>query len=221
MRPPTGRKKRKNSEDNRRLVALLRAEAAQRHGPARRSARRITQWQHVPAACAPPSSSGRLKVKAALEERIELAGLKDQFGEILVPTESVVELKSGAKKKTERKFFPGYILIEMEMNDDTWQLVKHTPRVSTFVGGKKDKPSPISKSDVDNILNRIEVGEEAPRPKTLFEPGEVIRVCDGPFNDFNGIVEEVDYERSSVKVSVQILGRSTPVQLDFIQIEKT
>ena len=142
-------------------------------------------------------------------------------GEILVPTESVVELKSGAKKKTERKFFPGYILIEMEMNDDTWQLVKHTPRVSSFVGGKKDKPSPISKSDVDNILNRIEVGEEAPRPKTLFEPGEVIRVCDGPFNDFNGIVEEVDYERSSVKVSVQILGRSTPVQLDFIQIEKT
>ena len=166
-------------------------------------------------------SGYELKVKAALEERIELAGLKDQFGEILVPTESVVELKSGAKKKTERKFFPGYILIEMEMNDDTWQLVKHTPRVSSFVGGIKDKPSPISKSDVDNILNRIEVGEEAPRPKTLFEPGEVIRVCDGPFNDFNGIVEEVDYERSSVKVSVQILGRSTPVQLDFIQIEKT
>ncbi len=111
--------------------------------------------------------------------------------------------------------------LEMEMNDDTWQLVKHTPRVSTFVGGKKDKPAPISKSDVDNIINRIEVGEEAPRPKTLFEPGEVIRVCDGPFNDFNGVVEEVDYERSSVKVSVQILGRSTPVQLDFIQIEKT
>ena len=151
-----------------------------------------------------------------------LMGISEpQFGEILVPTESVVELKSGAKKKTERKFFPGYILIEMEMNDDTWQLVKHTPRVSSFVGAKKDKPSPISKSDVDNILNRIEVGEEAPRPKTLFEPGEVIRVCDGPFNDFNGIVEEVDYERSSVKVSVQILGRSTPVQLDFIQIEKT
>ncbi|MGY8772112.1 MAG: transcription termination/antitermination protein NusG [Gammaproteobacteria bacterium] len=166
-------------------------------------------------------SGYELKVKAAIEERIALAGLQDQFGEILVPTESVIELKSGAKKKTERKFFPGYILIEMEMNDDTWQLVKHTPRVSTFVGGKKDKPSSISKSDVDNILNRIEVGEEAPRPKTLFEPGEVIRVCDGPFNDFNGIVEEVDYERSKAKVSVQILGRSTPVQLDFMQIEKT
>ena len=161
------------------------------------------------------------KVKAAMEERIMLADLKEKFGEILVPTEQVVELKSGEQKKTERKFFPGYILIQMKLDDDTWQLVKHTPRVSSFVGGKKDKPSPISKSDVDNILNRIEVGEEAPRPKTLFEPGEVIRVCDGPFNDFNGIVEEVDYERSSVKVSVQILGRSTPVQLDFIQIEKT
>ena len=112
-------------------------------------------------------SGYELKVKAALEERIALAGLKDQFGEILVPTESVVELKSGAKKKTERKFFPGYILIEMEMNDDTWQLVKHTPRVSSFVGGKKDKPSPISKSDVDNILNRIEVGEEASSPTSI------------------------------------------------------
>ena len=161
------------------------------------------------------------KVKLALEEKIELNNLSEKFGEILIPTEQIVELKGGAKKTTERKFFPGYILIEMEMNDDTWQLVKHTPRVSTFVGGKKDKPSSISKSDVDNILNRIEVGEEAPRPKTLFEPGEVIRVCDGPFNDFNGIVEDVDYERSMVKVSVQILGRSTPVQLDFMQIEKT
>ena len=161
------------------------------------------------------------KVVDAIKDELKKHKLLDNLGEILVPTESVVELKSGAKKKTERKFIPGYILIEMEMNDDTWQLVKHTPRVSTFVGGKKDKPSPISKADVDNIINRIEVGEEAPRPKTLFEPGEVIRVCDGPFNDFNGIVEEVDYERSSGKVSVQILGRSTPVQLDFIQIEKT
>ena len=107
------------------------------------------------------------------------------------------------------------------MNDDTWQLVKHTPRISTFVGGTKEKPMPISKAEVDGIINRIEVGEEAPRPKTLFEPGEVVRVCDGPFNDFNGVVEEVDYENSQVKLSVQILGRSTPVQLDFIQIEKT
>ena len=107
------------------------------------------------------------------------------------------------------------------MDDDTWQLVKHTPRISTFVGGTKEKPMPISKQEVDKIINRIEVGEEAPRPKTLFEPGEVVRVCDGPFNDFSGVVEEVDYENSQVKVSVEILGRSTPVQLDFIQIEKT
>ena len=161
------------------------------------------------------------KVRDALIERINLAGLKEKFGEILVPTEQVVELKSGEKKKTERKFFPGYIIIEMDMDDDTWQLVKHTPRVSTFVGGTKEKPMPISKQEVDKIINRIAVGEEAPRPKTLFEPGEVVRVCDGPFNDFSGVVEEVDYENSQVKVSVEILGRSTPVQLDFIQIEKT
>ena len=166
-------------------------------------------------------SGYEMKVRDALIERINLAGLKEKFGEILVPTEQVVELKSGEKKKTERKFFPGYIIIEMDMDDDTWQLVKHTPRISTFVGGTKEKPMPISKQDVDKIINRIEVGEEAPRPKTLFEPGEVVRVCDGPFNDFSGVVEEVDYENSQVKVSVQILGRSTPVQLDFIQIEKT
>ena len=166
-------------------------------------------------------SGYEMKVRDALIERINLAGLKEKFGEILVPTEQVVELKSGEKKKTERKFFPGYIIIEIDMDDDTWQLVKHTPRISTFVGGTKEKPMPISKQEVDKIINRIEVGEEAPRPKTLFEPGEVVRVCDGPFNDFSGVVEEVDYENSQVKVSVQILGRSTPVQLDFIQIEKT
>ena len=166
-------------------------------------------------------SGYEMKVRDALIERINLAGLKEKFGDILVPTEQVVELKSGEKKKTERKFFPGYIIIEMDMDDDTWQLVKHTPRISTFVGGTKEKPMPISKEEVDKIINRIEVGEEAPRPKTLFEPGEVVRVCDGPFNDFSGVVEEVDYENSQVKVSVQILGRSTPVQLDFIQIEKT
>ena len=161
------------------------------------------------------------KVKAAMEERIMLADLKEKFGEILVPTEQVVELKSGEQKKTERKFFPGYILIQMELDDDTWQLVKQTPRVSGFVGGTREKPSPITDAEVNSIINRSEVGEEAPRPKTMFEPGEVIRVCDGPFNDFNGVVEEVDYERNSVKVSVQILGRSTSVQLNFMQIEKT
>ena len=161
------------------------------------------------------------KVKAAMEERIMLADLKEKFGEILVPTEQVVELKSGEQKKTERKFFPGYILIQMKLDDDTWQLVKQTPRVSGFVGGTREKPLPISEEDVNNIINRIEVGEDAPAPKTIYEPGEVIRVCDGPFNDFNGVVENVDYERNMVKVSVQILGRATPVDLDFMQIEKT
>ena len=161
------------------------------------------------------------KVKAAMEERIILADLKQKFGEILVPTEQVVELKSGEQKKTERKFFPGYILIQMDLDDDTWQLVKQTPRVSGFVGGTREKPSPISDEEVNSIINRIEVGEDAPAPKTIYEPGEVIRVCDGPFNDFNGVVENVDYERNMVKVSVQILGRATPVDLDFMQIEKT
>ena len=161
------------------------------------------------------------KVKSALEERINLANLANSFGEILVPTEQVVELKSGEQKKTERKFFPGYILVQMDLNDDTWQLVKQTPRVSGFVGGTRAKPKPISDEEVNSIINRIEIGEEAPRPKTMFEPGEMVRVCDGPFNDFNGVVEEVDYERNSVRVSVQILGRSTSVELNFVQIEKT
>ena len=161
------------------------------------------------------------KVKSAMEERINLANLANSFGEILVPTEQVVELKSGEQKKTERKFFPGYILVQMDLNDDTWQLVKQTPRVSGFVGGTRAKPKPISDEEVNSIINRIEIGEEARRPKTMFEPGEMVRVCDGPFNDFNGVVEEVDYERNSVRVSVQILGRSTSVELNFVQIEKT
>ena len=136
------------------------------------------------------------KVKAALEERIALNGLSEKFGEILIPTEQIVELKSGEKKTTERKFFPGYILIHMNLEDDSWQLVQSTPRVSGFIGGTRDKPLPISEEDVNNIINRIEVGEDAPAPKTMYEPGEVIRVCDGPFNDFNGVVENVDYERN-------------------------
>ncbi len=161
------------------------------------------------------------KVKAALEERIALNGLSEKFGEILIPTEQIVELKSGEKKTTERKFFPGYILIHMNLEYDSCQLVQSTPRVSGFIGGTRDKPLPISEEDVNNIINRIEVGEDAPAPKTIYEPGEVIRVCDGPFNDFNGVVENVDYERNIVKVSVQILGRATPVELEFLQIEKT
>ena len=148
-------------------------------------------------------------------------GLSDQFEEVLVPTEDVVEMRRGRKVVSERKFFPGYILIQMLLEDDSWQLVQSTPRVSGFVGGTKDRPLPISEDDVNNIINRIEVGEDAPAPKTIYEPGEVVRVCDGPFNDFNGVVEYVDYERNIVKVSVQILGRATPVELDFIQIEKT
>ena len=161
------------------------------------------------------------KVKAALQERIVLNNLSEKFGEILIPTEQIVELKGGAKKTTERKLFPGYILVQMNLEDDSWQLVQSTPRVSGFVGGTRDKPLPISEEDVNNIINRIEVGEDAPAPKIIYEPGEVIRVCDGPFNDFNGVVENVDYERSMVKVAVQILGRATPVELDFMQIEKT
>ena len=161
------------------------------------------------------------KVALALKERIERFAMQDRFGEIIVPTEEVIEMKGGQKRKSERKFFPGYILVQMLLEDDSWQLVQSTPRVSGFVGGTRDKPLPISEEDVNNIINRIEVGEDAPAPKTLYEPGEVIRVCDGPFNDFNGVVENVDYERNMVKVSVQILGRATPVDLDFMQIEKT
>ena len=160
------------------------------------------------------------KVKVALEERILLNNLSDKFGEILIPTEQIVELKGGAKKTTERKFFPGYILIQMNLEDDSWQLVQSTPRVSGFVGGTRDRPLPISEDDVNSIINRIEVGEDAPAPKTIYEPGEVIRVCDGPFNDFNGVVEEVDYEKSRMQVAVQIFGRSTPVELEFGQVEK-
>ena len=165
-------------------------------------------------------SGYELKVKAALEERIELAGLKDQFGEILVPTESVVELKSGAKKKTERKFFPGYILIEMEMNDDTWHLVKETPRVLGFIGGTKNNPKPISDAEAAKILNQMEHGIEETSQGTVYEPGEMIRVIDGPFNDFSGVVEEADNQKGKVKVAVMIFGRSTPVELDFSQIER-
>ena len=141
------------------------------------------------------------KVKADLQERITLNNLSEKFGEILIPTEQIVELKGGAKKTTERKFFPGYILVQMNLEDDSWQLVQSTPRVSGFVGGTRAKPKPISDEEVNSIINRIEIGEEAPRPKTMFEPGEMVRVCDGPFNDFNGVVEEVDYERNSVRVS--------------------
>ena len=165
-------------------------------------------------------SGFELKVKAAIEERIALAGLEDQFGEILVPTESVVELKSGTKKKTERKFFPGYILIEMEMNDDSWHLVKSNPKVTAFIGGSGTKPAPITNDEVDIILQKMDDSKENPTQKLTFEVGESIRVVDGPFKDFSGTVDTIDYEKSKLRVSVVIFGRATPVELEFGQIEK-
>ena len=161
------------------------------------------------------------KVQTALRERINLAGMQELFGEVLVPTEEVVEMRAGQKRKSERKFFPGYVLVEMELNDDSWHLVKETPRVMGFIGGKADKPAPITQKEADTILRRIEDSDDAPKPKTLFEPGEMVRVTDGPFNDFNGVVEEVNYEKSRIQVSVLIFGRSTPVELEFGQVEKT
>ncbi|MBB3048983.1 transcriptional antiterminator NusG [Litorivivens lipolytica] len=160
------------------------------------------------------------KVAGALKERIELAGMQDRFGEVLVPTEEVVEMRGGQKRKSERKFFPGYVLVEMELDDDTWHLVKETPRVMGFIGGKADQPAPITEAEANAILQRVETGDK-PKPKTLFEPGEMVRVIDGPFNDFNGVVEEVNYEKSRLRVAVLIFGRSTPVELEFSQVEKS
>ena len=159
-------------------------------------------------------------VMRSLAERIERSDLKDQFGEILVPTEEVVEMRDGKKRKSDRKFFPGYVLVQMEMNDATWHLVKEAPRVLGFIGGTTDKPVPISTAEANSILQRVEDGVDKPRPKILFEAGEVVRVTDGPFTDFNGVVEEVNYEKSRLRVSVLIFGRSTPVELEFTQVEK-
>jgi transcriptional antiterminator NusG len=155
-----------------------------------------------------------------LKERVALNGLEEQFGEILVPTEEVVEMRDGKKRKSERKFYPGYVLVQMELEDATWHLVKNTPRVLGFIGGTKEKPAPITEKEADAILRRLESGVDKPKPKTLFEPGEVVRVVEGPFADFNGVVEEVDYDKSRVKVAVLIFGRSTPVELEFGQVEK-
>lgn len=160
------------------------------------------------------------KVKASLEERIKRGGLEDKFGEILVPTEEVVEMKEGQKRRSERKLFPGYVFLQMEMDDETWHLVKDVPKVLGFVGGSSDRPAPISDREADNMLQRVREGADKPRPKVLFEPGEVVRVIDGPFSDFSGVVESVNYEKSKLQVAVQILGRSTPVELDFGQVDK-
>lgn len=165
-------------------------------------------------------SNFEYKVKLALEEKIELEGLQDHFGKILVPTEEVVEMRMGQQRKSERKFFPGYVLVQMELTDETWHLVRNIPRVLGFIGGTSDRPAPISEKEASAILNRVEDGVNKPRPKVLFEVGETLRVIDGPFKDFNGNVEEVNYEKSRLKVSVLIFGRSTPVELEFSQIEK-
>jgi transcriptional antiterminator NusG len=160
-------------------------------------------------------------VERNLKERIGRSGMQDKFGKILVPTEEVVEVKNGQKSISERRFFPGYVLVEMVLDDDTWHLVKHTSKVSGFVGGAKNRPAPISQADVDKILAQMQEGTEKPKPKTLFEVGEMVRVKEGPFTDFNGNVEEVNYEKSKLRVSVTIFGRATPVELEFHQVEKT
>ncbi len=160
------------------------------------------------------------KVKEALEERVEREGLQSKFGKILVPTEEVVEMKMGQQRKSDRKFFPGYVLVQMELTDETWHLVRDVPRVLGFIGGTSERPAPISEKEANAILNRVEEGVNKPRPKVLFEVGGVVRIIDGPFKDFNGNIEEVNYEKSRLRVSVLIFGRSTPVELEFGQVEK-
>lgn len=160
-------------------------------------------------------------VKRALQERIARTQMEDKFGQILVPVEEVMEIKGGQKNISERKFFPGYILLEMEMTDETWHLVKHTEKVSGFIGGTLTKPTPISQKEMQNILDQIKAGVEKPKPKILFEIGEAVRVKEGPFSDFHGTVEDVNYDKNKLRVSVLIFGRPTPIELDFDQVEKS
>lgn len=159
-------------------------------------------------------------VMQILLDRIRSEGLEDKFGKILVPTEEVVELRGGQKRKSERKFFPGYVLVEMVMDEQTWHLVRSTPKVIGFIGGTSEKPAPIRPQEAEIILQRMQDSSEKPKPKVLFEVGEVVRVIDGPFADFNGVVEEVNYEKNRLRVAVLIFGRSTPVELQFDQVEK-
>ena len=161
------------------------------------------------------------RVQKTLLEHIQVQGLEDLFGQVLVPTEEVVEMRAGQKRKSSRKFFPGYVLVQMEMNEQSWHLVKSVPRVLGFIGGTTERPAPITQKEADRILQRLEDSTDKPKPKTLFEPGEVVRVIDGPFVDFNGVVEELDYDKNRIKVSVLIFGRSTPVDLEFGQVEKS
>ena len=160
------------------------------------------------------------RVVKTLLEHIQMHNMEDYFAEVLVPTEEVVEMRDGQRRKSERKFFPGYVLVQMEMNDESWHLVKSIPRVMGFIGGTSDRPAPISDKEADAILQRLQDTVESPTHRVMFEPGEVVRVNDGPFADFNGTIEEVDYDKNRVKVSVMIFGRSTPVELDFQQVEK-
>ena len=159
-------------------------------------------------------------VMRAIQERIDRLGMQDKFGDILVPVEEVVEMKNGQKAISERKFFPGYVLVEMDMDDDSWHLVKNTPKVTGFVGGTATKPTPISQKEVDKIMQQVQEGVDKPRPKVLFEVGEMVRVKEGPFTDFHGAVEDVNYEKNRLRVSVTIFGRATPVELEFAQVEK-
>lgn len=159
-------------------------------------------------------------VYRSLKDRIERMGMSEKFGQILVPTEEVVEVKSGRRSFTTRRFFPGYVLIEMEMTDDTWHLVKDTPRVTGFVGGKPNNPTPVPAREMEKLLQQMQDGIDKPRPKVSYEVGELVRIKEGPFADFNGNVEEVNYEKSRLRVSVTIFGRSTPVELEFGQVEK-
>jgi transcription termination/antitermination protein NusG len=168
-------------------------------------------------------------VAQALRDRIAREEMQDKFGDVLVPTEEVVEMRSGQKRRSERKFFPGYVLVQIAVTDDSgipridsecWHLIKETPKVMGFIGGTADRPLPISDREADQILQRVQEGVEKPRPKVLFEPGEMVRVVEGPFNDFNGVVEEINYEKSRLRVAVLIFGRSTPVELEFGQVEK-
>lgn len=160
-------------------------------------------------------------VQRALVERIARSEVSDQFGQVLVPVEEVIEIKNGQKKASERKFFPGYVLVEMDMTDDSWHLVKSTPKVTGFIGGTATRPAPISAKEVETILGQIQIGGDKPKPKILFSVGEAVRVKDGPFADFMGNVEDVNYEKSKLHVSVMIFGRATPVELDFGQVEKS
>ena len=169
------------------------------------------------------------QVQRALDTRIARAEMQDKFGQVLVPTEEVIEMRAGQKRKSERKFFPGYVLVQIEthedagiprIDDDSWHLIKETPKVMGFIGGTAERPLPIKGSEADVILRRVQEGVDKPKPKVLFEPGEMVRVTEGPFNDFNGVVEEVNYEKSRLRVAVLIFGRSTPVELEFGQVEK-